>query len=115
MTSLTVLQFSRKEGLKLQLFHENINANTDNEGALDIIDAATTNKWEDSEEMDLLKTYLPDVIDEIKTEEIVKNTIDELGIASIKEMGKIMGTIKKNHGDNIDLSLVSQIIKKCLS
>lgn len=58
MTSLTVLQFSRKEGLKLQLFHENINANTDNEGALDIIDAATTNKWEDSEEMDLLKNDL---------------------------------------------------------
>ena len=49
-----------------------------------------------------------------KTEEIVKNTIDELGIDSIKEMGKIMGAIKKNHGDNIDLSLVSQIIKKCL-
>ena len=69
----------------------------------------------EKKEMDLLKTYLPDVIDEIKTEEIVKNTIDELGIDSIKEMGKIMGAIKKNHGDNIDLSLVSQIIKKCLS
>ena len=69
----------------------------------------------EKKEMDLLQTYLPDVIDEIKTQEIVKNTIDELGIDSIKEMGKIMGAIKKNHGDNIDLSLVSQIIKKCLS
>ena len=45
--------------------------------------------------MDLLQTYLPEVIDENQTEEIVKNTIDELGINSIKEMGKIMGTIKK--------------------
>ena len=69
----------------------------------------------EKKEMDLLQTYLPDVIDENQTEEIVKNTIDELGINSIKEMGKIMGTIKKNHGDNIDLSLVSKIIKKYLN
>ena len=69
----------------------------------------------EKKEMDLLQTYLPEVIDENQTEEIVKNTIDELGINSIKEMGKIMGTIKKNHGDNIDLSLVSKIIKKYLN
>ena len=68
----------------------------------------------EKKEMDLLQTYLPDIIDENQTEEIVKNTIDELGIDSIKEMGKIIGTIKKNHGDNIDLSLVSKIIKKYL-
>ncbi len=66
-------------------------------------------------EMDLLQTYLPELIDEKQTDRIVKNTIDELGINSIKEMGKIMGAIKKNHGDNIDLSMVSQIIKKYLS
>ena len=69
----------------------------------------------EKKEMSLLQTYLPEVIDEEKTQEIVKNTIDELSINSIKEMGKVMGAIKKNHGDNIDLSLVSQIIKKCLS
>ena len=69
----------------------------------------------EKKEMNLLQTYLPEVVDENQTEEIVKNTIDELGVNSIKEMGKIMGVIKKNHGDNIDLSLVSQIIKKCLS
>ena len=56
-------------------------------------------------EMDLLQTYLPELIDEKQTDRIVKNTIDELGINSIKEMGKIMGAIKKNHGDNIDLKL----------
>ena len=66
----------------------------------------------EKKEMDLLQTYLPEVIDEKQTEEIVKNIIDELGINSIKEMGKIMGVIKKNHGDSIDLSLVSQIIKE---
>ena len=69
----------------------------------------------EKKEMDLLQTYLPEVLNEIETEEIVKSTIDKLGISSLKEMGKAMGEIKKNHADTIDLSLVSQLIKKHLS
>ena len=65
--------------------------------------------------MDLLQGYLPEVMNENETEEIVKSTIDKLGISSMKEMGKAMGEIKKNHTDTIDLSLVSQLIKKHLS
>ena len=69
----------------------------------------------EKKEMDLLQSYLPEVMNENETEEIVKSTIDELGISSMKEMGKAMGEIKKNHADTIDLSLVSQLIKKHLS
>ena len=69
----------------------------------------------EKKEMDLLKSYLPEVMNENETEEIVKSTIDKLGISSMKEMGKAMGEIKKNHADTIDLSLVSQLIKKHLS
>ena len=65
----------------------------------------------EKKEMDLLQSYLPEVMNENETEEIVKSTIDKLGISSIKEMGKAMGVIKKNHADTIDLSLVSQLIK----
>ena len=69
----------------------------------------------EKKEMDLLQSYLPEVMNENETEEIVKSTIDKLGINSMKEMGKAMGEIKKNHADTIDLSLVSQLIKKYLS
>jgi len=69
----------------------------------------------EKKEMDLLQSYLPEVMNENETEEIVKSTIDKLGISSMKEMGKAMGEIKKNHSDTIDLSLVSQLIKKHLS
>ena len=69
----------------------------------------------EKKEMDLLQNYLPDVMNENETEKIVKTTINKLGISSIKEMGKAMGEIKKNHADTIDLSLVSQLIKKHLS
>ena len=69
----------------------------------------------EKKEMDLLQSYLPEVMNENETEEIIKSTINKLGISSIKEMGKAMGEIKKNHADTIDLSLVSQLIKKHLS
>ena len=69
----------------------------------------------EKKEMDLLQSDLPEVMNENETEEIVKSTIDKLGITSMKEMGKAMGEIKKNHADSIDLSLVSQLIKKHLS
>ena len=69
----------------------------------------------EKKEMDLLQSYLPEVMNENETEEIVKSTIYKLGISSMKEMGKAMGEIKKNHADTIDLSLVSQLIKKHLS
>ena len=69
----------------------------------------------EKKEMDLLSTYLPEVLGEVETEEIVKKIITELDITSIKEMGKAMGMIKNNHGDNVDMSLVSRCIKKLLS
>jgi len=69
----------------------------------------------EKKEMDLLSTYLPEVLGEVETEEIVKKIITELDITSIKEMGKAMGMIKNNHGDNVDMSLVSKFIKKLLN
>jgi len=69
----------------------------------------------EKKEMDLLSTYLPEVLGEVETEEIVKKIITELDITSIKEMGKAMGKIKNNHGDSVDMSLVSKFIKKLLS
>ena len=69
----------------------------------------------EKKEMDLLQSYLPEVMNENETEEIVKSTLDKLEISSMKEMGKAMGEIKKNHANTIDLSLVSQLIKKHLS
>ena len=69
----------------------------------------------EKKEMDLLSTYLPEVLGEVETEEIVKKIITELDITSIKERGKAMGMIKNNHGDTVDMSLVSTFIKKLLS
>ena len=69
----------------------------------------------EKEEMKLLECYLPDVMNQAETEEVVKSILADLKVTSLKDMGKAMGAVKKNHGDNIDLSLVSQIIKNYLS
>ena len=69
----------------------------------------------EKKEMDLLNSYLPEILNDVETKKIVQNVINELNITSMKEMGKAMGLIKKNHGDNIDMSLVSKYIKELLS
>jgi len=69
----------------------------------------------EKKEMDLLNSYLPEILNDVETKKIVQNVINELNITSMKEMGKAMGLIKNNHGDNIDMSLVSKYIKELLS
>jgi len=68
----------------------------------------------EKKEMDLLNLYLPEILNEAETKKIVQSAIDKLDIKSMKEMGKAMGLIKNNHGDNIDMSLVSKYIKELL-
>ncbi len=68
----------------------------------------------EKKEMDLLNSYLPEILNEAETKKIVQSAIDKLDIKSMKEMGKAMGLIKNNHGDNIDMSLVSKYIKELL-
>ena len=46
---------------------------------------------------------------------IISETIASSGATSIKEMGKVIGLIKKSHGDNVDMSLVSKHVKSLLN
>ena len=88
-----------------------------NKDSYDQFISASRNDLADKEkrEMDLLSSYLPEILNDIETKKIVQNVINELKITSMKEMGKAMGLIKNNHGDNIDMSLVSKYIKQLLS
>ena len=49
------------------------------------------------------------------TKKICKETIESLGASSMKDMGKIMGTLKQKYSDSIDFSKVSVILKGLLS
>ena len=50
-----------------------------------------------------------------KQKKICKEIIESLGASSIKDMGKIMGALKKKYSDSIDFSKANIIIKGMLS
>ena len=70
--------------------------------------------FKEQEEIDVIQDYLPEEISEEDVIKIVKETISSSKASSIKEMGKVMGLVKKNHGDNVDMSLVSKHVKLLL-
>tara|TARA_B100001057_G_scaffold97588_1_gene94374 strand:+ start:6691 stop:7128 length:438 start_codon:yes stop_codon:yes gene_type:complete len=69
----------------------------------------------EKEEIDIIQNYLPDEISEEAVIELVKHTIESCDASSLKDMGKVIGTIKKSHGDNVDMSLVSKHVKILLN
>ena len=66
-------------------------------------------------EIKVIDSFLPQQLSEEETKKICKETIETLGVSSIKDMGKIMGTLKKKYSDSIDFSKVNIIIKGLLN
>ena len=68
----------------------------------------------EEEEIKIIDSYLPKQISEEETKKICKEAIEALGASSIKDMGKIMGLLKKKYSDSIDFSKVNSIVKGLL-
>ena len=66
-------------------------------------------------EIDLLSTYLPKQLSEEETKKICSEIISKVGAQSIKDMGKVMGELKKNYSDSIDFSKAGSILKELLN
>jgi len=50
-----------------------------------------------------------------KNSGICKEVVESLGASSMKDMGKIMGSLKQKYSDSIDFSKVNLIVKGLLS
>ena len=66
-------------------------------------------------EIEIINTFLPKQLTEEETKKICKEIIETTGALSIKDMGKIMGSLKQKHSDSIDFSKANIIIKDLLS
>ena len=66
-------------------------------------------------EIEVIDTFLPKQLNEEETKKICKEIIESIGASSIKDMGKIMGSLKQKHSDSIDFSKANVIIKGLLS
>ena len=66
-------------------------------------------------ECDILTSFLPKQLSEEETKKICAEVISKIGANSLKDMGKVMGELKKTHGDEIDFSKAGSIIKELLN
>ena len=66
-------------------------------------------------EYNILTGFLPKQLSEEETKKICGEMISKLGANSLKEMGKVMGELKKSHPDEIDFSKAGPIIKELLN
>ena len=63
----------------------------------------------------ILSDYLPKQLSEEETKKICSEVAKNLGASSLKDMGKVMGELKKNYSDTIDFSKAGSLLKEILS
>ena len=66
-------------------------------------------------EYNILTGFLPKQLGEEETKKICEELISKLGANSVKDMGKVMGELKKKHADEIDFSKAGSMIKELLN
>ncbi len=66
-------------------------------------------------EINIIKDFLPKQMSEEETKKICLTAIKSVGASSLKDMGKVMGELKKKYSDVLDFSKVSKIIKENLN
>ena len=68
----------------------------------------------EQDEISIINNFLPKQMSDEETKNICKKVIENLQAKSIKDMGKVMGALKKEYGDVLDFSKVSNFIKEFL-
>ena len=76
-------------------------------GRKDLLDSET-------KEIEVISLFLPKQLSQEETKKICEEVIKKVGASSMKDMGKVMGELKSKHGDVLDFSKVSSIIKEIL-
>ena len=66
-------------------------------------------------EFDILSSFLPKQLNDEDTKKICEEIISKLSASSIKDMGKVMGELKKKHADEIDFSKAGALLKELLN
>ena len=62
----------------------------------------------------ILSSYLPKQLGGEETKKICSEVAQKIGVSSIKDMGKVMGELKKNYSDTLDFSKAGSLLKEIL-
>ena len=69
----------------------------------------------ETKEIEIISNFLPKQLSETETKKICEDVIKSVGANSMKDMGKVMGQLKKaSNADALDFSKVSTIIREIL-
>ena len=66
-------------------------------------------------EYNILTGFLPKQLGDEETKKICAELIARLGAGSVKDMGKVMGELKKLYSDEIDFAKAGSLIKELLN
>lgn len=66
-------------------------------------------------ELSVIETFLPAQMDEAATTAAIEAIKAELGAESLKDMGRVMATLKDRHASELDMSKASALVKAALS
>ena len=66
-------------------------------------------------EQKIISSYLPKQLNDEDTKKICSDIVSELGANSIKDMGKVMGELKKNYADTLDFAKAGVLLKELLN
>ena len=69
----------------------------------------------EQKESEILSGYLPKQLSEEETKKICTQTVSKLGASSIKDMGKVMGELKKQYEDSLDFAKTGSLLKELLN
>ncbi len=66
-------------------------------------------------EVSVIEEFLPSQMDEAETNAAIDAIVAETGAASPKDMGRVMAVLKERHGQQLDMSKASGLVKARLS
>lgn len=66
-------------------------------------------------ELAVIETFLPVQMSEAETSAAIEAIKAELGASSVKDMGRVMATLKERHGTQLDMSKASALVKAALT
>jgi len=69
----------------------------------------------EEKESEILSGYLPKQFSEEETKKICTQTVSKIGASSIKDMGKVMGELKKQYADSLDFAIAGSLLKELLN
>ncbi len=68
----------------------------------------------EKEEMDVIASYLPKQMSDEELKAIIQQTITETGASSIKDMGKVIGSVSKKVAGQAEGARISAMVKELL-